>query len=176
MEESTRHRISGSIFLLALAVIFVPMLFDGGRHPNPEIPPAPADVALAEPTRFEDIVPDTEVVAEVTELRAEVDSEGFVTRGGNERFGHPRLTEEGAETSVWAVQAASFKELDNAQGLRRKLKEQGLEAFIASIKHGDVVMHRVAVGPLLSRADGEQIQQRVNKAFDLKAQIVAMEP
>lgn len=176
MQERSRHRISGSIFLLALAVIFLPMLFDGASPPEADIPVPPQPRTPPAVANFEDIVPDTAVVQEVAELRAEVDADGYLTTGDQARFGEPRLHEEGDDTAVWAVQAASFKDQSNARALRQRMRDQGLEAFISSIKRNNQVLHRVAVGPLLSRADGEQIKARVNSEFELEAQIVAMEP
>ncbi len=176
MQEQTRYRISGSLFLLALAVIFIPMIFDGGESPDeseslvrPAVEPTP-EVAL-----YEEIVPLSDVVERVDELRGEVDDEGFTTSTG-ERFGEPVLVPITDETKIWAVQAGAFSDLDNAHDLRAALRNKGLEAFLSTIKTSDGQLHRVAVGPLLARADADRIRAKIDGEFDLAPQIVEMRP
>ena len=43
MSEQTRYRITGSLFLLAVAVIFLPMLFDGDGIPRVVVEPVDID-------------------------------------------------------------------------------------------------------------------------------------
>jgi len=191
MQERTRYRVTGSLFLFALAVIFLPMIFDGAgttdsdaatpRSPQ-KAPPIPSEAFVPNPApRFQDIVPVTDVVEKVSELRSEVDDEGFLT-DSQTRIGEPVLSKADANTAVWAVQAATFGSSDNARSFRQRLRDAGLEAFISSVKSdaeseaSDSVMYRVAVGPLLSPLDAQDIQARIQQEFSVKPQIVAMEP
>lgn len=180
MSERTRYRISGSIFLLALAVIFLPMLFDGRTPAKPEIPARPA-ADMPEPLpEYDEVVPATDTYERVTELQQQVDDEGFTTATG-ERFGEPVLLPVSEASEVYAVQAASFSNLENARNLREALRAQGLEAFISSARltEGDTPgdpMHRVAVGPLLAMNDARDIAERIKRDYELDAQIVEMQP
>ena len=80
MNERNRYRVTGSIFLIALAVILLPMLFDGVGAPMQESPPMPPPQALAEPLpNFAELVPATDVVERVEALREEIDEQGFAT-------------------------------------------------------------------------------------------------
>ena len=179
VQERTRYRVTGSLFLIALAVIFLPMLFDGAGTDTPQdIPAMPTERFVPNPPpRFEDIVPTTDVVERVSELRAEVDEEGFQTQNGT-RIGEPVLSKADANTAVWAVQAATFGQVDNARKFRQRLRDAGMEAFISSAKSdsGDNVLYRVAVGPLLSPLDAQDLQARIQDEFSVSPQIVAMEP
>ena len=177
MNERTRYQVTGSIFLIALAVIFLPMVFDGAGAPMREAPPIPAQQTQQSPLpRFSEVVPDSDVVERVEALRAEVDDEGFTTDTGT-LFGEPVLTPADEQTRIWAVQAASFANRDNALAFRDQLRGAGYEAFISSVKDdgsdGDV-MYRVAVGPLLSSLDAESIQSTVGAKFDVQPAVVEM--
>lgn len=179
MLERTRYRISGSLFLLALAVIFIPMVFDGGGYPNEPIPAMPAAVPDNRIASFDEVVPVSNVEQEVAELRAEVDEFGFSTTTG-EKFGEPILVPETPATSIWAVQAASFAKVDNARGLRAALRAAGMEAFISTAvdptDDESSPLHRVAVGPLLDRADAATLAEKISAGFDVQPQLVEMQP
>ena len=63
VQDRTRYRISGSLFLVALVVILVPMLFDGDATPIDPIPPAPQSNSTPQLPLYEEVVPDSDVVA-----------------------------------------------------------------------------------------------------------------
>ncbi len=176
MQERYRYRITGSVFLIALAVIVIPMLFDGAGVTLPDAPPAPP-VQTAQPPLplYEEVVPATDVVAQVSALSSEVDADGFSIEDGT-RFGEPVLRTPSEGTSVWAVQAGSFADIENARSLREHLRGDGLEAFISSVKSEDQVMHRVAVGPYLARADAETAQRQIDGQLDVVPVLVEMSP
>jgi len=177
MRERSRYRITGSIFLVALAVIFLPMLFDGAGVPAREAPPQPRQPALqVNVPRFDEVVPATDVVQKVELLRSEVTEEGFSSADGT-RFGEPKLLPVNRDTAIWAVQAASFAQLDNARKLRDQLRTRGYEAFISSVQSSDArVLHRVAVGPLLDKSDAEAIRQNIRKQFSVQPDVMEMQP
>lgn len=175
MQERTRYRVTGSLFLLALVVIFVPMLFDGPRPPVAPIPTQPP-TQISTPTipPFDEVVPDTDVVAQVEQLRAEVDEEGF-DRAHGTRFGEPILNETQAGTEVWAVQAGSFAKASNAQGFRDQLRAEGFEAFISTAKNSQQqVIHRVAVGPMLDQQAANRVVEQISQQFAVQARLVEM--
>ena len=164
MNEQTRYRITGGLFLLAIAIIFVPMLFDDDGVPSVEL--APVDAGYQPPVMeaFEDVVPETDLAARVQALREEADNQGFHRQTGT-RIGEPVLSLPNDETSTWAVQLGSFSEVDKATVFRDRLRADGLEAFTSTFKRREgVIMHRVAVGPFLS-------EERANSlAADLEDQ------
>ncbi len=182
MHERTRYRVSGSLFLVALAVILLPMLFDGTSAPVSEIPPPPQASAAKVPKVpvYEDIVPITDVVAQVSKLKDEVDDEGFETTSGT-RFGEPQLNTENEDTDVWAVQAGSFAQQQNALDFRLQLRSAGYEAFVSTAKDlgsesVPTQVHRVAIGPLLSRQDAADISAQITRRFNIEPRIVEMTP
>jgi len=175
MNERVRYRVTGSIFLIALAVIFIPMLFDGAGAPLRKTPVMTAQSPARSAPSFADVVPASDVVKRVEALREEVDEQGFAADTGT-RFGEPVLVPPDEDTRVWAVQAASFASRDNASQFRDDLRAAGFEAFISTVKRGDgdAVMYRVAVGPLLSSVDAQTIQAAVAQRFNTSPTVVEM--
>ncbi len=181
MNERTRYRVTGSIFLIALAVICLPMIFDGAGTAVSAPPPTPtvtvprntpAAQALAE---FDDVVPVTDVVERVEALREEVDDAGF-DNSNETRFGEPILGQVTDETRVWAVQAASFASKDNALAFQQSLRDAGYEAFTSTLRgtrNGEELV-RVAVGPLLNADEAKSIQTQIESRFDVEAVLVEM--
>jgi len=150
VSEQTRYRITGGLFLLAIAIIFLPMLFDADGVPSVEL--APVDAGYQPPVveAFEETVPETDLAARVQALRQEADDQGFHRRTGT-RIGEPVLSLPDDETGVWAIQLGSFSEAGKATAFRDRLRADGHEAFTSMFKRGEgTIMHRVAVGPFLS--------------------------
>ena len=103
MTEQTRYRLIGTIFLVAVAAVALPMLFDGeGVAPMQldPLPPAEFDVApdLSPPP---DMTPALEARRELIE---EIDADGFARDTGT-RVGEPVLLEEPADEAP-AIAAA----------------------------------------------------------------------
>ncbi len=156
MSEQNRYRITGGLLLLAIAIIFVPMLFDGDGVPSVELAAVDADYQPPAVEAFEATVPDTDLAARVQALRQEVDAQGFHRSTGT-RIGEPVLSLPNDETDVWAIQLGSFSDAGKAAAFRDRLRADGHEAFTSMFRSGaGAIMHRVAVGPFLSaeRADG----------------------
>ncbi len=172
MREETRYRVTGSLFLLALGVICLPMLFDGAGLPARELAPLPMAETLPDPEGVAREVPESDFMARVDALRESVDAEGFLTDSGT-RFGEPVLTDTRADTDVWAVQVASFAEAENAESFRTRLREDGYEAFISTTRSGDQVLSRVAVGPLLDSERAHSLQDELSARYDTRARLMA---
>lgn len=172
MKEQTRYRVTGSLFLLALAVIALPMLFDGAGLPARQLPDLAEAPALPEVVPLEQQAPESDFVERVETLREQVDDEGFLT-DSRTRFGEPVLTRADAETEVWAVQVASFARAGNAEEFRERLRDDGYEAFISTVRSAGTVLSRVAVGPLLDREQAERLREELSARYDLQARLTA---
>ena len=150
MSEQNRHRVTGGLFLLALAILFVPMLFDGDAVPSVQLAPVDSSYQPTAVQTFEDVVPETDLAAQVQALREQADAQGFLRSTGT-RIGEPVLSLPDEATDAWAIQLGSFSEADKATAFRDRLRADGHEAFTSMFKRREgVVMHRVAVGPFLS--------------------------
>ena len=172
MDEPTRYRATGSLFLLAIAVICFPILFDGEGLAPVDIAPLTIAQTMPEVKNLAEVAPASDVIARVDELRSQVDDAGFQT-SNDTRFGEPVLSSPLDDTDVWAVQVASLQNVDNARKLRSDLRDRGYEAFISTVKSNDEVLSRVAVGPLLSQAEARRIQEQLSQALSLEVRLMA---
>ena len=188
-----RHRIVGAVVLVALAVIFLPMLLSD-RAPDPE----PA-LSVGKPT------PDTKiVVVPVTPpgtkpLPAPIPSEKSVatqtmdipvapaavpsssatppspdaasTRPLPEKTPKPALTASAKPTAAvtgWTVQVGAFSLLENAKRLQTQLKQKGYLAVLDPPAPAKGKTVRVEVGPFKDAASAKTAQARIQKEFGIK--------
>jgi DedD protein len=171
LKDETRYRVTGSLFLLAVAVICLPMLLDGAGLPARDLPPLPMGEQLPEVRALEPPAPESDFVARVEKLREQVDDDGFLTQSGT-RFGEPVLTPANARTDAWAVQVASFADGGNAEDFRARLRADGYEAFISTAKADGKVLSRVAVGPLLDRRRAQTLQEELSARYAVQARLM----
>jgi len=172
MDEQSRYRATGSLFLLAVAVICLPMLLDGEGMAPLAIAPLSVPQVLPEVAALDEVAPTSDLPSRVSELKAQVDDTGFYTDSGA-RAGEPVLTVPDSETRIWAVQVASFKDAESAVKLREQLRLEGYEAFLSTLRRDDEVLHRVAVGPLLSETDAQQMRDALTLIVEQPARLMA---
>ena len=175
MNEQTRYRVTGALFLFAVSVIVLPMLFDGDGLPDVAVAPITQEYRPPTVSRFDDPAARQRLVEDVEHLRAEVDDEGFQNTNGV-KVGQPVLSKRQSETGNWAVQVASFSEFDNATAFRSSLMDAGYEAFLSTAKRSGEPVHRVAVGPFVERDQAEALRSEVSQQFDVEARVVAFSP
>lgn len=198
-----RYRVTGALFLLALAAIVGPMLFDGAGLEAPQLEPMPersgAEPVVAPPEAFTDLeaaaaqaqalrgraddqlyeaatVPDRPASAGQPETAPAVPATSPARGPAREqpKLAQPSLEPVSASTAVWAVQVGSFSRRDNAVALRQSLRDEGFEAFLSDVSVRDQVRTRVAVGPYLSEQDADGARARIAQQFELDARLVAM--
>lgn len=171
MDARKRNIVVGSIFVAAILIIFVPMLFDQPVHitteiddfENPEI--ELPDLTLEEPP--------VEALLEAGEqLDVRVDDDGFDTETGV-RVGEPELSEEVSETNRWAVQLASFSNEQRALSLVDRCIAAGDQAWMSVAKVDGKRVHRVAVGPFLRRNDAEVQLSSLQTKYSIEPIIVS---
>ncbi len=166
-DEQTRYRVTGSLFLLAIAVILFPMLFDGAGLAPLEIQALNVPREVPDVPDRADRAPASDLVDRADALRATVDAEGFQVEAEGTRMGEPVLSEPDPSTRVWAVQVASFGEEENALKLRDRLRSDEQAAFISTVRQGEETLRRVAVGPLLDRAEADGLREELAVSLGL---------
>lgn len=180
MESIVKQRLVGAIVLVALAVIFIPMLLDGGQPSElaasrSNIPPRPGfhfEPLDLPPPAPEPLEPRAAVVEE-----AEVPP---VALGpvAEEVRAEPTEAVEAPSTAVeaWAVQVGSFSSEKNALALRDKLRSAGFAAFVEQVTNAGQPVFRVRIGPEATRSRAESLKARVTKAFDKLPALVMNHP
>jgi len=153
MDDGLKQRLVGAIVIVAVAIIFIPMIFnqEGQRPEDIQItlppPPEAPKAQLEKPQRPQ---------AEDTQQRAAEE---------NEKVSSPM-------PQGWVLQVASFKDRDNADALRDRLRSAGYDVYVAYHPEKSEGMARVYVGPELERSALLPLQQQIKEAFALQGFIV----
>ncbi len=186
MEEGRlKQRLVGAVVLVALAVIFIPMLLSGGREM--EMPVFGSNV----PERSTEITNIKHI--DITEMQKLEHRPINPTRIPiAEGLPEPKIVKQKytrsiAETitklseaekkpvvkgTVWAVQVGSFNNRSNALGLKDKLRKKKIHAFVERIMKNNKAVYRVRVGPEITRKKAETLKLKLKKEFKLSGLVV----
>lgn len=204
METTLKQRLIGAAVIIALAVIFVPMILDGsGRQDsvalNMEIPPEPTftfDSDLPDTESLDELAPmpisekpnavveiAEEPVSQEAEKIKSVETENKTIVSTSTQITKPTVveaTENSIETNpaltAWAIQVAAFGEKGKALALQEKLLASDLSAFTERFGNNDKSVYRVKVGPELKRESAEKLRDKIEKEHGLKGSFVTKHP
>lgn len=187
MDDRLKHRLVGAIVLVALAVIFIPMILDGGREKTlppfgqaiPEKPAVLKALESAKPQPIE-IPPPPEMVERqlvdkhTASIKPETaKSEKTVTanieKPGN-KIAKPQIAKKGVK--AWVVQVGSFEQRKNALALRDKLRKYKYRAFVEAIKTNGAWTYRVRVGPEVRRSSSETTQKALLRKLKISGVVM----
>ena len=200
LDKGLLQRMVGALVLIALAVIFVPMLFnreDDLRHVTVDAPTIPAAPAPAEIEMQEVEVPEPalepegfEIIEEGAEAEApspvgEQASEPIVPVAPSEPAPaaqppveqpqaakvEPRLDNDNLPVS-WSIQLASLSNRASAESLQQTLRSQGYNAYIRTADG----MNRVFVGPLVERSEANRLRDVWQRQQKLDGFVVRFKP
>lgn len=197
LDRRLKQRMVGALVLLALAAVFLPMLFNRADQPHavrveaPPMPAAPAPLQIEtpepdvpEPSRAEAPAPAVEAAAvavpepvpePVAPPPAAVPAAppAVAPPVRSEPVAAPasRLDGDGLPLS-WSVQLVSLSNAARAQELQQRLRQQGHNAYIRSVDG----MQRVFVGPLLDKSEAQRLAQEIGRQQRLSPIVVRFQP
>lgn len=202
LDKGLKQRMVGALVLVALAVIFLPMLLSREnemRRVVVDAPPMPQASAPAE------IIVEP---AEVIEPEALPQEPVPVEESQAQTVEAPEVPESPVQTPVpvappsqsapakpeqpvvtapaqpqgrldannlpisWSVQLASLSSRSGAENLQKTLRSQGYNAYIRTFDG----MNRVFVGPLIERAEAERLRDQLNRQHKLSGFVVRFQP
>ena len=202
LDKVIKQRMVGALVLVALAVIFLPMLFsrqDEQRQIQVDAPTAP-QTPVMQPVQVEPVVvPEPQVIAEepapeqlpIIEQQAPAPVAPVVAKPAVAAPKPPAVTP--AQTVAqapakldttqkrvdpnglpisWSVQLVSLSNRASADNLQKTLRNQGYNAYVRSSGG----MNRVFVGPLLERAEADRLRDLLGKQQNLKGFVVRFQP
>lgn len=201
LEKGLKQRMVGALVLVALAVIFLPMLLsrqdemrrvvvDAPEMPQapavPEMIVEPADVAEPQALPQEPIAPESEApqMVEVPQSSAAQKPAAPVEPSKPAAASAPASAPVAAASKPesrldantlpisWSVQLASLSSRPGAENLQKTLRSQGYNAYIRSFDG----MNRVFVGPLIERAEAERLRDQLNRQHKLNGFVVRFQP
>jgi DedD protein len=198
MDQMLKQRLIGAIVIIALAVIFIPMILEG---PDDELsprtqamPPPPtidyqSEVELPVPEEstepsesFADTTMEQEASAipeppisqaEVVTIEAEVpakQAEPAVAKSTSPAI--PSLAATSITQDGWILQVGSFSQRANALSLRDRLMKSGYQASVKDVKAAGGTIHRVLVGPVSDRPAAEKLRDKLASEQKLTAMVL----
>ncbi|HJN96357.1 MAG: hypothetical protein CMQ15_12815 [Gammaproteobacteria bacterium] len=202
MKPGTKQRIVGTVVLLALALIFLPIIFDGqGSYQNQissRIPATPVVPILAEPQQVRPVIIADVEAAEAEPTDAEP-TDGELTEAEPAPTANSETTPEPATSRVevstsepaftrdipsldssdlpqgWSVRLGSFSDESNANTLLKRLQAAGYKAYTRAIASEQGALTGVFVGPWLERSRVLDYQERLQQEFQLAGMVVLYE-
>lgn len=192
MNQGTKQRIVGTVVLLALALIFLPIIFDGeGSYQTPlssRIPEPPLITILPDPVPVRPVLaieePVTVVAPEATpepaladstsvSVPAESPAEVVISEPAFSRE-IPSLDQNGLPQG-WSVRLGSFADANNASSLLQRLLAGGYRAYTRPMPGSGAQMTGVFVGPWLERELVADYQKQLQAEFQLSGLVVRYE-
>ena len=200
MNQGAKQRIVGTVVLLALALIFLPIIFDGeGSYQAPvssRIPDTPIISILPEPTQsrpviignVETIEPEVAATVSLIEEVIELVEEPSVVIATAESVRDVEITESAPVFSRevmqlsdaglpqgWVVRLGSFSDSENASNLVTRLQDAGYKAYSRVMRSSQEALTGVFVGPWLDRGQVNEYQQKLQEEFSLVGLVVRYE-
>ena len=184
MNQGTKQRIVGTVVLLALALIFLPFIFDGqGSYQGPissRIPEPPAVPVLSEPVQSRPVI-----IADVEEETAAAEAEPGTEPAAEDSVQittsepaftrePPRLNNSGLPEG-WSVRLGSFSDSANATNLLQSLQAAGYKAYTRVLSSDQGSLTGVYVGPWVDRARVDNYQKQLQDEFQLAGIVVRYE-
>ncbi|MDC7825448.1 SPOR domain-containing protein [Pseudomonas sp. BLCC-B13] len=193
LDKGLKQRIVGALVLVALAVIFLPMLFsreDELRQVSVDAPAMPErpvmpqielePVSVPEPVAEDEVPPVEPVPQTPAEAQADVAPPAAVAQPVQPQAVAPQKVEEKAASGLdannlpvsWSVQLASLSSRAGAEKLQQTLRSKGYNAYIRSFDG----MNRVFVGPVIERAEADRLRDQLNRQQKLNGFVVRFQP
>ena len=173
-----KHRIVGAIVLVALVVIFVPMLLNENEPPPElkgvrEMPPrgatetkvivTPVASEEAKPRQNPEAVTKTETTSTITEGAPKQETK---TAPAEKPAKAPAAADK--ITQAWVVQVGTFSNTDNANHLRDKLKSRGHTVHVETVTLAGKKALRLRVGPFRDKEQAAKAQAQIRKELHVQ--------
>ena len=199
LDKGLKQRMVGALVLLALAVIFLPMLLsreDELRRVVVDAPSMPAAPTMPQIEMQPVVVPEPQPLADEPLVAGDdIQAAEPATAPEAVPAPAPAPAPEPATPAVapaqpsappapagrldanslpisWSVQLASLSSRDGAQSLQKTLRSQGYNAYIRTVDG----MNRVFVGPLIERGEADRLRDQLNRQHKLNGFIVRFQP
>lgn len=200
MEQKLKERLVGAAVLVAVAVIFIPIILSDSPETDsisgsniPEKPDAnfssriiPVikhdDKSLSKDIGTDNIISEDkqikdnqETVKETVVEKIEANKEKSAEMNSSRKENEVREAEIQANVglSVWVVQLGSFSNEENAQSLNKKLRKAGYPAFVEPLNKNGQTSYRVRVGPEIKRSEAELLLKKLKDNMDMEGILVS---
>ncbi len=194
MERKLKERLVGAAVLVAVAVIFIPIIFTDSPETEvisgsniPEKPETNFNSRIIPVIESDDKSSLTPIESENIESGKSQKNDGLIIKqkvvaekviSAKENKAEKKLSTEveGNTTvglSAWIVQIGSFTEEDNAQSLNKKLRTAGYPSFVEPLKRDGKISYRVRVGPEIKRSEADMLLKKLKEKMQLDGIVVS---
>ena len=200
MQQKLKERLVGAAVLVAVAVIFIPIILNDSPETDsisgsniPEKPDAnfssriipvikQNDKSLSKDIETNNIISEDKQIKNNQETVKEVIAEKIeVNKEKSAEINSPRKENEVRETeiqvnvglSAWVVQLGSFSNEENAQSLNKKLRKAGYPAFVEPLNKNGQTSYRVRVGPEIKRSEAELLLKKLKDNMEMDGILVS---
>jgi DedD protein len=165
LDKALQQRLIGAILLVALGVIFIPVLLDGSGFKSRnsrsiEMPPEPEFPPLSE-IKLDPVVP--------THVKQRSVSTPVIKPESSKPKTKTALKQPG---NAFALQVSTVTIKKNAYALRDKLRKDGYSAYVESSTKNGKTSYRVRIGPELDMSRLEKMKATLSKEQGLDGFIV----
>lgn len=171
MDDGIKQRLIGAVVLVALMVIFLPMLLSSDEL-------EPEEVLVDIPER--PVVPSFEITAPVKSIEQKDTQTAVDQPEVDQKHTLQQLVDKEVDDKKlpvsWTLQVASFKDRKNAEKLRDTLRQSGYKAYMKYRLDVEPKMVRVMVGPVLERKEIDKIKAAISSQHKLDGVVVRYLP
>jgi DedD protein len=172
LDERLKQRLLGGAVLVALVVIFVPMLIDepvdSKLVSDHRIPPKPEEIEKALPA----ILPPPPEATEAPSPVAIKPPVAESTERSSEASRKPPEQTKRKPPVAWVIQVASLTVEKNAQKLVTDLRKADLPAQLQTVEVDGKRHYRVRVGPEVNHQTALKMAERVKREFKLTPKVL----
>jgi len=186
-----KHRIVGAIIVVALAVIFIPMILSD-RESSTDRPDAQViapDNSTDEPnkvavTKLTPPAATTDTAKNTTVETTSADSVKGTKQAEEKESTKPapkpppvpaasHAAEAKPPSSGWVVQVGTFSNTSNATRLEKRLRAKGQPVLTEKVNVSGSSAVRLRVGPFRDRASALEARERINRDVGVKGVVLA---
>lgn len=195
MNPLIKQRLVGTVVLVALGVVFWPLIFDSQDPQDPIVlqpmPEKPVidQTPIAPPESFESVVREALPQAPVTdpEVQQAADESTRTDTGASdlrslrdaeeisasaELSDESGLVDEQGLPVFWVLQVATVGSSERADELVAGLQERGYRAFSKRYVRVDDELHRVQIGPNIDRERLMQMKPQIDSILSVDSQVL----
>lgn len=195
MNETLKQRLVGALILVALGVVFWPIIFvqpaDKSTAQIQPIPPRP-DVldtplpapdagklrasppiqAAAEPEPVQPVQDDVVIPAPSSNSATPRKADAAIRREAPQ----PLAIDADGVPLAFILQVVTVSTADKANEVRERLQALGHKAYVKKVVRNGATLHRVYIGPKFERAKLEKLQRSIDKEFGVSSMVVRYLP
>jgi len=179
--DQIKNRVVGAIVVFALAIIFIPKIYDGEKESKKRefvtIPKKPAHQA---PKSYDTPKMNDVSVVHLNSEQKDATPSKVVNQQAIEESLDQVIDEKKNVTSIkaqaWVIRMGSFGKPDNVNAFVKKLREKGFIAFSVPAIPKPGVSNKVFIGPELNQEVLVKLQPKLKSEFKESGVIVKYNP